>query len=126
MYLNKDEVKGRMSIEKMLNLMFSSTASYHEIALELLNWIKDKVAEEGRSEPWVTRSELSRFINDRFGKRRRSTAYKVIREYLMPMGILSLDFDKGQYTISKEFSRTLRRLADAYDSWLKSQRGVEV
>ncbi|RLF17305.1 MAG: hypothetical protein DRN06_04065 [Thermoprotei archaeon] len=119
MYLDKDAVKGKMTLDKMVDMLFSSTISYREIALELLSWIKDKAAEEHRVDPWVSRSELSRFINERFGRHRRSTAYKVVREFLLPMGLLTLDVDRDRYTISREFARTLRRLAEAYEAWLR-------
>jgi len=121
MYIDKDEVKGRMTLEKILDLVFTSTVSYKEIALEILSWMKDKALEERRIDLWVSRSELSRFINERFGRNRRSTAYKVIREFLLPMGMLMLDADRDRYVISREFARALRRLADSYEVWLKSR-----
>jgi len=121
MFLDKEAVKGRMPLEKIIDLLFTSTVSYREIALELLSWVKERAEEEGRPEPWVSRSELSRFIDERFGRRRRSTAYKVLREFLIPMGILALDPGLDRYYISREFSRVLRRLAEAYETWLKAK-----
>lgn len=121
MFLDREAVKGRMSLEKIIDLLFTSTVSYREIALELLSWIKERAEETGRPEPWVSRSELSRFIDERFGRRRRSTAYKVLREFLMPMGLLALDPGRDRYYVSREFSRILRRLAEAYEAWLKAR-----
>jgi hypothetical protein len=120
-YLSKDAVKSRMSLDEIVGLLFTSTVSYREIALELLSWIKEKAVEEGRAEPWVSRAELSRFIDERFGRNRRSTVYKVLKEFLLPMGLLALDVDHNRYRVSMEFSRALRRLAEAYESWLKAR-----
>ncbi|MEM1537814.1 MAG: hypothetical protein QXK12_04030 [Candidatus Nezhaarchaeales archaeon] len=119
MYLPVAKVKSRMSIRDIIDIVFSSSASYREIALEVLTWIKDVSIENGRSELSVSRSELSSFINRSFGKNRRSTAYKVLREFLIPMGLLSLDSERGLYVVSREFARALRRLADAYEAWMK-------
>ena len=121
MFLDREVVKGRMSLEKIVDLIFTSTVSYREIALELLSWIKERADETGRPDPWVSRSELSRFINERFGKHRRSTAYKVLREFLLPMGLLALDPGRDRYYLSREFPRMLRRLAEAYEAWLKAK-----
>jgi len=118
-FLDKDVIKGRMPLEKIVDLLFTTTVSYREIALEILSWIKEKAEEEGRPDPWVSRAELSKFINERFGKHRRSTAYKVVREFLLPMGLLALDADRDRYRVSREFARTLRRLAEAYEAWLR-------
>lgn len=121
MFLDKEVVKGRMPIEKIVELAFTTTVSYREIALELLSWIKERALQDGRPDLWVTRAELSRFIDERFGKDRRSTAYKVLREFLLPMGFVSLDKGQGRYYLSREFSRVLRRMAEAYENWLASR-----
>ncbi|MCX8204696.1 MAG: hypothetical protein N3H31_03505 [Candidatus Nezhaarchaeota archaeon] len=118
MFLDKEVVRGRMSLEKIVELVFTSTVSYREIALELLSWIKEKAAQDGRPDPWVTRAELSSFIDERFGRNRRSAAYKVLREFLLPMGLVALDKSQGRYYLSREFSRVLRRMAEAYEAWL--------
>lgn len=121
MFLDKEAVRGRMSLEKMVELMFTSTVSYREVALELLSWIKEKALQDGRDELWVTRAELSGFIDERFGRRRRSTAYKVLREFLLPMGLVAIDRSQGRYYLSREFPRVLRRMAEAYEAWLASR-----
>lgn len=119
MYLPSAKIRSKMPISEIINMVFSSAPSYREIALEVLMWIKDVSVESGKNELSVSRSELSNFINERFGKNRRSTAYKVLREFLLPMGLLSLDYERNVYVVSREFARALRRLADAYEAWMK-------
>ncbi|MCD6408842.1 MAG: hypothetical protein J7L98_00670 [Candidatus Verstraetearchaeota archaeon] len=118
MFFNASEITTNMGIREILSVVFTSAESYGEIARIILEFIRSKGTEEGRIPPWVSSTELSRFINRRLGKRRRSAAYKVINEYLIPLGLLEYREAEGKYFLSRNFSSALRRLSSSYTKWL--------
>jgi hypothetical protein len=49
--------------------------------------------------------------------RRRSAAYAVLKNYLIPLGILEYRPSESKYLLSRDFASALKRLADAYIKW---------
>jgi hypothetical protein len=118
MYFIASKVSGNMGLKEITEIVFTNAESYKEIATLILEWIKIKSDRENRGYPrWVTTQELSDYINERLKRRRRSAAYTVIKDYLLPLGILEYRTSESKYVISRDFSGALKRLADAYTKW---------
>jgi hypothetical protein len=118
MFFNASTVSSNMSLKDMMEVIFTNAESYKEIAVILLDWLKTKSDQENRGKTrWVTTGEMSHYINERLMPRRRSAAYAVVKNYLIPFGILEYRPSESKYLLSKDFSSALKRLADAYIRW---------
>lgn len=118
MIFESRQVTSNLSIKEMMEIVFTNAESYKEIASVLLEWIKTKSDKENRGKArWVTTSELSRYIDERLMKKRRSTTYAVIKNYLIPLGILEYRPSESKYLLSRDFAGALKRLAEAYIKW---------
>jgi len=86
MFFEAEKVSSNMSLSDIMDIVFTTSNSYKEIARIILEWMKMKSDEENRGKiKWVTTSEMSNYINERLLKRRRSAAYHVIKNYLIPI-----------------------------------------
>ena len=118
MYFIAQSVSSNIGLKEMMDIVFTNADSYKEIAVILLDWIKSKSDQENRGRTrWVTTGELSQYINERLMTRRRSAAYAVVKNYLVPMGILEYRPSESKYLLSRDFAGALKRLADAYVKW---------
>lgn len=118
MYFVAQSISSNMGLDEMMEIVFTNAKSYKEIASILLGWIKSKSDQENRGRPrWVTTSELSQYINERLMTKRRSAAYAVVKNYLVPMGLLEYRPSESKYLMSRDFAGALKRLADAYIKW---------
>jgi hypothetical protein len=118
MFFNAPTVSSNMSLKDMMEVIFTNAESYKEIAIILLDWLKTKSDQENRGKTrWVTTGEMSHYINERLMPRRRSAAYAVVKNYLIPFGILEYRPSESKYLLSKDFASALKRLADAYIRW---------
>ena len=118
MFFEAGAVSSSMGLKDIMNVIFTSAESYREIATVLLEWIKSKSDQENRGKVrWVTTSEMSNYINERLMPRRRSAAYAVIKNYLVPLGILEYRPSESKYILSRDFAGALKRLAEAYTKW---------
>ncbi|MDI9643930.1 MAG: hypothetical protein QFX35_01775 [Candidatus Verstraetearchaeota archaeon] len=118
MYFNAENVSSNMGLKEIMEIVFTNAESYKEIATLLMDWIKTRSDQENRGKNrWVTAEELSDYINERLRARRRSAAYAVIKNYLVPLGMLEYRPSESKYVLSRDFSGALKRLADAYAKW---------
>ena len=118
MFFAAPSVSSSMGLKEIMEIVFTNADSYKEIALVLLDWIKAKSDQENRGRTrWVTTGELSQYINERLMTRRRSAAYAVLKNYLIPLGILEYRPSESKYLLSRDFASALKRLADAYIKW---------
>ena len=118
MFFNAQSISSNMAIKEIMEVVFTNAESYKEIATVLLDWMKMKSDQEGRGQTrWVTTSELSQYVNERLTVRRRSAAYAVLKNYLIPLGIIEYRLSESKYVISREFPGALKRLAEAYLKW---------
>jgi len=118
MFFEASTVSSNMSLKDLMGVIFTSAESYKEIATILLEWIKSRSDQENRGRVrWVTTSEMSNYINERLMPRRRSAAYAVIKNYLVPLGILEYRPSESKYILSRDFAGALKRLAEAYMKW---------
>jgi hypothetical protein len=118
MIFDAQNVTSNLGIKEMMEIVFTNAESYKEIASVLLEWIKTKSDQENRGKArWVTTSELSGYIDERLMRRRRSATYSVIKNYLIPLGILEYRPSESKYLLSRDFAGALKRLAEAYTKW---------
>ena len=118
MLFNAPSVSSNLGIKDIMEIIFTNAESYKEIATVLLTWIRTKSDQENRGKTrWVTTGELSHYISERLMPRRRSASYAVIKNYLIPLGILEYRPSESKYLLSREFSGALKRLAEAYIKW---------
>jgi hypothetical protein len=118
MHFNYSTVTSNLGIKEMMEIIFTNAESYKEIAIVLLEWIRTKSDQEGRGKTrWVTTGEVSHYINERLMRRRRSAVYSVIKNYLIPLGILEYRPSESKYLLSRDFAGALKRLAEAYVKW---------
>ena len=118
MIFDAHKVTSNLGMKEMMEIVFTNAESYKEIASVLLDWIKTKSDQENRGKVrWVTTSELSGYIDERLMRRRRSATYSVIKNYLIPLGILEYRPSESKYLLSRDFAGALKRLAEAYTKW---------
>lgn len=121
MFFEAEKVSSNMSLSDIMDIVFTTSSSYKEIARIILEWMKAKSDEENRGKvKWVTTSEMSNYINERLMRRRRSAAYYVIKNYLIPMGFIEYRPSESKYVLSKDFAGALKRLAEAYIKWVSA------
>jgi hypothetical protein len=122
MYFIADNISSRMSMEEVVKIVFSKGESYRRVAYVILEEIKKLAIANGRTTPIynITSDEMSEFIKRRFGRRRRSLAYKVLFEFLVPLGMVKYSPDEKRYFLSREFALALKRIGDSYIRWLET------
>lgn len=122
MYFIAESMSSRMSIEEVVKVIFSKGESYRKAALIILEEVKRLAIRNGRTTPTynITSDEMSEFIKRRFGRRRRSLAYKVLFEFLIPLGMVKYSSDEKRYFLSREFALALKRIGDSYLRWLEA------
>ena len=120
MYFKSSEVRSNMRLEDILNIVFTRAEKYKHAALIILEGIKEIAKSRNRKPLWISDSEMSLLIHERLGEKKKSLAYRVISEFLVPMGFVSYRPDEGRYFISKSFQLALIRLGNAYARWIKS------
>ncbi|MEM1545030.1 MAG: hypothetical protein QXY40_02610 [Candidatus Methanomethylicia archaeon] len=122
MYFIADGISSRMNIEEIVKVVFSKGESYRRAAYIILEEVKRLAAMSGRTTPTynITSDEMSEFIKRKFGRRRRSLAYKVLFEFLIPLGMMKYSPDEKRYFLSREFALALKRIGDSYLRWLET------
>jgi hypothetical protein len=118
MFFNASTVSSNLGFKEIMDIIFTNAESYKEIAIILLDWLKTKSDQENRGKTrWVTTGEMSHYINERLMRRRRSAAYAVVKNYLVPLGLLEYRPSESKYLLSRDFAGALKRLAEAYYKW---------
>lgn len=122
MYFIAENMSSRMNMEEIMKVVFSKCESYRRTALIILEEIKELAVRNGRTTPIynITSDEMSELIRRRFGRRRRSLAYKVLFEFLIPLGMVKYGPDEKRYFLSREFALALKRIGDSYLRWLEA------
>ncbi len=119
MYFKASEISSRMSLNEILDVVFSGVKEYKRAAKVILEGVKNIAKAYGRRPLWISNSEMSNLIIEGLGRNKKSLAYRVIAEFLVPMGFLSYRPDEGKYYLSREFQLALNRLGKAYNAWVK-------
>lgn len=120
MYFVASDVRSNMMLDNILDIVFTRAVEYKKAAKTILEGIKEIAKIHGRRPLWINDSEMSALIKERIGKNKKSLAYRVISEFLVPLGFITYRPDEGRYSISKSFYLALTRLATAYSKWMRT------
>ena len=113
MKIKYNDTSTTMSPTAMLNMIFPSQNKYREITLQILNFFIEKGYEvQGRSE-----LELNSIVRELEKKGyNRHTIYKLMREYLVPLGIINWKKFEGSIQLSNKFGNSLRRFSLSWNN----------
>ncbi len=113
MKIRCNDTSTTMSPKAMLNMIFPSQNKYREITQQILNFFIEKGYEiQGRSE-----LELNSIVREleKMGYNRH-TIYKLMREYLVPLGIINWKKFEGSIQLSNKFGNSLRRFSLSWNN----------
>jgi len=113
MKINYNNTSTTMSPAVIVDIIFPSQTKYKEITLAILNFFIEKgQIVTGRSEIEVNSivTELEKIGYNRY------TVYKVMREYLVPMGIINWKKFEGSIQLSTKFGNALRRFSLSWNN----------
>lgn len=120
MKVEYEKVSTRMSRENLLDLIFPTQDKYRNITgdlFELFSSESERIA--GRSE-----IEVSSVVSKLQEKgHNRHTVYKVLNEYLVPMGIVNWKKFEGSVQLSKKFGNALRNISISWKNMVDSISG---
>ncbi|MCJ7478651.1 MAG: hypothetical protein MUP63_00545 [Candidatus Nanohaloarchaeota archaeon QJJ-7] len=122
MKLDYDDCSTRMNPEKMLELIFPTQEAYREITRDILVMFQEESEKvEGRHE-----LEVSRAVNRLQEKgHNRHTVYKVLREHLVPMGIVQWKKFEGSIQLSNKFGNAMRNFSVSWKNLVDSLESGE-
>jgi len=119
MYFNVNDVKTNMDLDEILKIVFSRAEEYRRISKIILEGIKEIAVKEDRKTLTINSEEMSKLINEKLGYKKKSMAYRVILQFLIPMGLISYRREDGTYTLSQNFKNALTKIGAAYVRWMK-------
>lgn len=119
MRIEHDDCSTRMNVETMLLQVFPTQDTYREITRDLLLLFAEEGERvEGRHELEV--SSVVRRLQE--NGHNRHTVYKVLREHLVPMGLVNWKKFEGSLQLSNRFGNALRNFSI---SWKNLVDGLE-
>jgi len=108
MELDYDAVSTKMSLDAMLDQIFPTQEAYRAITRDLIELFRERSEQvEGRHELEV--SSVVSELEDR--GHNRHTVYKVLNEYLVPMGIVNWEKFEGSVQLSTRFANAMRNFS---------------
>lgn len=122
MRLDYDDCTTRMNADAMLEQIFPTQDAYREITRDIFLLFQEESEKvEGRHE-----LEVSRVVN-RLQERghNRHTVYKVLREHLVPMGIVQWKKFEGSIQLSTKFGNALRNLSVSWKNFVDAIESAE-
>lgn len=122
MKIDYDDCSTRMNTDKMLEQIFPTQDAYREITRDILVMFQEESEKvEGRHE-----LEVSRAVNRLQEKgHNRHTVYKVLREHLVPMGIVQWKKFEGSIQLSNKFGNALRNFSVSWKNFVDSLESGE-
>lgn len=108
MRLDYDDCTTRMNADRMLDQVFPTQDTYRAITRDMLVLFQEESEKvEGRHE-----LEVSRIVSKLQEKgHNRHTIYKVLREHLVPMGVVTWNKFEGSIQLSTKFGNALRNFS---------------
>lgn len=108
MRVTYDDCSTRMNADAILELMFPTQDAYRAITRDML----ELFAAEGERVEGRHELEVSRVVHKLQEKgHNRHTVYKVLREHLVPMGVVQWKKFEGSIQLSNKFGNALRNLS---------------
>lgn len=119
MRLQHEDCSTRMNTDAVLDIMFPTQDAYREITRDIIGLFEAEAEQvEGRHELEVA-SVVSK-LQDR--GHNRHTIYKLLREHLVPMGVVNWKKFEGSIQLSTKFGNALRNMSV---SWKNIVSAVE-
>jgi len=108
MELDYDAVSTKMSLDAMLDQIFPTQEAYRAITRDLIELFRERSEQvEGRHA-----LEVSSVVSELEGRgHNRHTVYKVLNEYLVPMGIVNWEKFEGSVQLSTRFANAMRNFS---------------
>lgn len=108
MQLEYEDCSTRMNADAILTQLFPTQDAYREITRDMLEMFDEKSQEvEGRHE-----LEVSRVVSKlEENGHNRHTVYKLLREHLVPMGVVNWKKFEGSIQLSNRFGNALRNVS---------------
>lgn len=115
MKIKHEDCSTRMNHDALLEIMFPTQETYREITQDMLSLFEEKGAQvEGRHDLEVS-SVVSR-LQDR--GHNRHTVYKLLREHLVPMGVVNWKKFEGSIQLSNKFGNALRNMSVSWKNFV--------
>lgn len=119
MYFKVDEVTMNMSLDNILKIVFGRCEEYRRIAKTILEGIKEIAYNKNRDTLTINSEEMSELIREKIGSKKKSLTYRVVSEFLIPLGFISYKQEEGTYTISRGFRNALVKIGTSYVKWIR-------
>jgi len=117
MHIEYDDCSTRMNADAMLEQVFPTQEKYREITRDILIMFQEESEKvEGRHEIEVS-SAVSRLQEKGHN---RHTVYKVLREHLVPMGMVNWKKFEGSIQLSNRFGNALRNFSVSWKNFVDS------
>lgn len=115
-----DETSTTMSREAMLELLFPTQQTYRAITADLLDLFEQQADDVEPGEDIEVASAVSK-LEDK--GHNRNTVYKVLNDYLVPMGLVEWKKFEGSMQLSNRFGNALRRFSVSWKNYLDEVAG---
>lgn len=122
MRVEYDDCSTRMNVDAMLEQIFPTQDAYREITRDILVMFQEESEKvEGRHE-----LEVSRAVGRLEEKgHNRHTVYKVLREHLVPMGVVQWKKFEGSIQLSNKFGNALRNFSVSWKNFVDALESGE-
>lgn len=115
MKLDYDDCSTRMNVDTMLEQVFPTQEKYRDITRDILVMFQEESEKiEGRHELEVS-SAVGRLQEKGHN---RHTVYKVLREHLVPMGIVQWKKFEGSIQLSNKFGNAMRNFSVSWKNFV--------
>jgi len=123
MKVEYEEVSTTMSREQMLEQIFPTQDTYRAITADILDLFVERSRRvEGRHDLEVS-SVVSK-LQDR--GHNRHTVYKLLNEYLVPMGLVNWKKFEGSIQLSKRFGNAMRNFSISWKNFVDAAEKGEL
>jgi hypothetical protein len=104
-----------MSLDAMLKMIFPNQQKYRDITRSILELFSEKGELSGNE---LVLDQTVRHLESKGYN--RNTVYKLMREYLVPYGIINWKKFEGSIQLSNKFAHSLRRFSISWKNYTDS------
>lgn len=122
MRVEYEDCSTRMNVDVMLDQIFPTQDTYREITKDILRLFAEQSQQvDGRHE-----LELSSVVSELQDRgHNRHTVYKVLREHLVPMGIVNWSKFEGSIQLSNRFGNAMRNFSVSWKNFVSDMENGE-
>lgn len=122
MKIEYEDCSTRMNADALLKQIFPTQEAYREITRDMLVMFEEKAHQvDGRHE-----LEVSSVVSQLQEKgHNRHTVYKVLREHLVPMGVVNWKKFEGSIQLSTKFGNALRNVSVSWKNFVSDMEQGE-